>query len=404
MKIKIVAVIIVAILLFGVAYVVITGRESKTTASFGEWSQKTLVTYADGSTEQLNMLLSSLTHAGKEITSIRYILSAKSSSPLNIDLKDYKLNVNIGPASISYTNTVNNIVPVAGDNSYHTIMDKQLDLAALIPENSKAGTSTLSIVPSGSVKYSTDNAAWSNTNLPGPMSMTVDIKAPDPVIQPGGNNTIPENQTEGNYWVRVFIVPYGSTVQLTNGPLSFGATSGDYGVGFESVPKGTYSLICSLEGYVKKTISVAVNGNTVVTIMLDMTPVNGMIAKTFSSDPNIQADLHPTKTGVLKEYSFKLGSFPSPPTLIGCQGNAHIPGYSGNCLLLFYGSKTEAPTNGDMDSSRVNKVEPNGMDLFSSLFTNEANYKKQGEYFVVGIGASAPWYFTITGTIYYKLG
>lgn len=155
----------------------------------GTWKEEVIITYADGTTDSLKLLIDqnplAIEYQGKEITEIEYRLSGESTGEgyetCHIDFTDFQIDalVNAGAHSIydmvwGYSSPSMNL-PVNGGNVF--ILSIPLEIEDIL-SGEPAGVYNVAFVPCGTVMFrgeaSNDVGEWFSATLPSAHYLWVD--------------------------------------------------------------------------------------------------------------------------------------------------------------------------------------------------------------------------------------
>lgn len=163
---KIIGMLVVVLLIssiVGTYWYITTNNKWVDETQFGNWGQEIILEYVDGSTQQLKGFSAvpfALLYDGSQISAIRYILSAKAFSDkydfCEVDLTSYSINLVLsGPDS--FQSTISNFASkdINVDGTWKILTNTRITADTILPisEDLADGEYTLTIQPSGSVKY-----------------------------------------------------------------------------------------------------------------------------------------------------------------------------------------------------------------------------------------------------------
>jgi len=156
----------------------------------GSWGEKVVITYTDGSTDSLKMLIDrpwplDVYYEGKQITEIWYYMYASAIgegyTTCNIDLSSLIIEETISPIGHLYTFNIGDYwldqtcyLPLDGVEI--TLGSDGLDIDSILSEGFEGGY-TITFTPTGSVKYRGENGGtgeWVTADLPVGVSISVD--------------------------------------------------------------------------------------------------------------------------------------------------------------------------------------------------------------------------------------
>jgi len=154
----------------------------------GSWGQEILLEYADGTTESLKIVCDkplSIWSGDKEISSIHYILSAKADGfgyeGIVYDLTDFTVTYEAAGASqkniVQFSCGGHSLGSIPVDGQWHELITHHTRADELIPDTFLPGSYTVTVIPSGNIKYSVDGEPQvTATNLPDIITFTLLVK------------------------------------------------------------------------------------------------------------------------------------------------------------------------------------------------------------------------------------